>query len=132
MTSLGRTGTVLVGSMIDSSLTGIDERFLGSLALAAKAMASGDLSRPVPVVGRDELSELRTPVTLIQGTIEGMIDGVFPLDIDTLRELEIIESGELVLAIASEIVKAHGGSIAIGDSDLGGASFVVTLPRHGS
>jgi signal transduction histidine kinase len=169
---------VLVGSMIDSSLTGIDERFLESvtgslvwstaasaaialflgllfaaritrplaaLARAAKAVASGELSRPVPVVGRDELTdlsvsfnemtaelmrldaakkqviadsahELRTPVTLIQGTIEGMIDGIFPLDIrtlesvheetvrlsrliDTLRELEIIESGELVIAM---------------------------------
>jgi signal transduction histidine kinase len=38
----------------------------------------------------------------------------------------------LGLAIASEIVKAHGGSIAIGDSSLGGASFTVTLPRYGS
>ena len=38
----------------------------------------------------------------------------------------------LGLAIASEIVKAHGGSIAIGDADLGGASFTVTLPRFGS
>ena len=26
----------------------------------------------------DSAHELRTPVTLIQGTIEGMIDGVFP------------------------------------------------------
>ncbi len=330
MASFQRTGTVLVGSMIDSSLTGGDVRFLdsvmrslvwstaastaiallvgilfaaritrplGALSVAARRVASGDLSSPVPVVGRDELAELsasfnemttelkrldaakkqviadsahelRTPVTLIQGIVEGMIDGVFPLDekglesvheetlrlsrlIDTLRELEIIESGELELtiegvdldeaigkalvlfapaakaktielgqgsagpgravasgdyfrlgevvynlvsnaikytpeggrvllargegpagfvefrvedsgpgigpdereriferfyridrsrssgtggrglglAIASEIVKAHGGSIAIEDSDLGGASFVVRLPR---
>jgi signal transduction histidine kinase len=34
----------------------------------------------------------------------------------------------LGLAIAAEIVKAHGGSITIGDSDLGGASFVVAIP----
>jgi len=173
-----RVGTVLVGSMIDSSLTGIDERYLdsvtaslvrstaasaaialflgllfaaritkplGTLAIAAKRAASGDFSAPVPVIGRDELAdlstcfnemlaelkrldaarkqviadsahELRTPVTLIQGTVEGMIDGIFPLDvatlesvheetlrlarlIDTLRELEIIESGELELSI---------------------------------
>ncbi len=325
-----RTGTVLVGSMIDSSLSGVDEHFLqsvtfsivwstaaaaliallvgllfasritrplGVLAQAAKSVASGDISTPVPVVGRDEVAELsasfnemtaelmrldaakkqviadsahelRTPVTLIRGIVEGMIDGVFPRDdqtlrsvyeetkrlsrlIDTLRELEIIESGELELssegvdlreafrkatllfapasaaksidlslectaapppvasgdyvrlgevvynlianaikytpeggtvlvsehagtadfvkfsvedsgpgiepeerarvferfyridksrsadtggrglglAIASEIVKAHGGSISVGDSRLGGASFIVTLPR---
>ncbi len=178
MLQFEQKGTVLVGSMVDSSLTGIEERFLGSitrsllistlvsvalalilgvlfatrltrplgkLAKAAKEVASGNLSMPVPVSGNDEISdlsasfndmtaelkrldaakkqiiadsahELRTPVTLIQGTIEGMIDGIFPIDtatlksvheetlrlsrlIDTLRELEIIESGELVLAL---------------------------------
>ncbi len=172
-----RTGTVLVGSMIDSSLTGVDERFLqsvtasviwstaaaaliallvgllfasritrplGELARAATRIATGDLSAPVPVEGRDEVAdlsasfngmiaelkrldaakkrviadsahELRTPVALIRGIVEGMIDGVFPRDdttlrsvaeettrlsrlIDTLRELEIIESGELELS----------------------------------
>ena len=332
MVDFARVGTVLVGSMVDSSLTGMDELFIASvvrsilwatmgaslLALllglvfatrvtrplaslneAARRVAAGDLSTPVAIRGNDEIAELsasfnamteelrrledakkrmiadaahelRTPVTLIQGTVEAMIDGVFPLDvatlesmheetvrlsrlIDTLRELEIIESGELVLeleevdpldlankalslfssqaaakgislsvvepgpamprlvadrlrlgevvynlvsnaikysppgslvrigvsaaqdtkrdfvriavedsgpgipieergriferfyridrsraqdsggrglglAIASEIVKAHGGSIEVGDSDLGGAAFVVTLP----
>lgn len=34
----------------------------------------------------------------------------------------------LGLAIAREIVIAHGGSIAVGDSDLGGARFVVRFP----
>lgn len=328
-----RTGTVLVGSMIDSSLTGANERFLGSitlslvwatavsaaialvmgllfsaritkplgiLAAAARDVAIGELTVPVPIVGKDEIAELatsfnemktelkrlddarkqviadsahelRTPVTLIQGMIEGMMDGILTLDagtlesvheetlrlarlIDTLRELEIIESGELELsvegvdlveagrkavllftaaaaeksitlcqesatnlpsvargdylrisevicnlvanaikytpssgkvcfrnlpgqeglvrfsvddsgtgippeertrifdrfyrldksraaetggrglglAIASEIIKAHGGSITIGKANLGGASFIVTLPGHDS
>jgi len=176
MVEFERIGTALVGSMIDSSLSGANERYLesvtrallwsslaaaslalflglflavritrplGLLAAAARSVVSGDLSAPVPVRGRDELAalsvsfnemvaelnrldaakkqviadsahELRTPVTLIQGTIEGMIDGIFPCDtatlksvheetlrlsrlIDTLRELEIIESGELRL-----------------------------------
>lgn len=171
-------GTVLVGSMIDSSITGINERFLSSivtsliwgvlisagLALflglifsaqvtkpivsltgAVHHVAEGDLSIVVNAEGNDEIAdlaksfnrmieelkrlenarkqiiadsahELRTPVTLIQGTIEGMIDGVFPIDIptlksvheetvrlsrliDMLRELEIIESGKLVLSL---------------------------------
>jgi signal transduction histidine kinase len=163
--------------MIDSSLTGVAERYLksitialvfstvvsallaillgilfaaritrplASLARAAKAVTSGSAEPVVPVRGDDEIAdlaasfnemtaelrrldaakkrviadaahELRTPVTLIQGTVEGMLDGIFPTDeenlnsvheetirlsrlIDTLRELEVIESGELRLA----------------------------------
>jgi signal transduction histidine kinase len=171
-----RVGTVLVGSMVDSSLTGINERFLASVATsilwatlgsgliallmgllfanrvtgplatlnaAARNVATGDLSTSVAIQGNDEIAELsvsfntmteelrrleeakkriiadaahelRTPVTLIQGTVEAMIDGIYPLDIatlrsmheetirlsrliDSLRELETIESGELKL-----------------------------------
>jgi signal transduction histidine kinase len=173
-----RVGTVLVGSMVDSSLTGTNERFLesvsasilwatvgsGLIALlmgllfagrvtgplaalnaAARRVAAGDLSTMVEARGDDEVAELsasfnamtgelreleeakkriiadaahelRTPVTLIQGTVEAMIDGVYPLDvaslrsmheetirlsrlIDSLRELETIESGELRLEL---------------------------------
>ena len=32
------------------------------------------------------------------------------------------------LAVAAEIVRAHGGQIEVGDADGGGARFVVTLP----
>ncbi len=171
-----RAGTVLVGSMVDSSLTGYNERFLRSIAfsllwatlfssgialllalvltgriarpLAAlstvvERVASGDLGAQALVRGHDEISELsasvnrmtselkrlgearrqmiadsahelRTPVTLIRGTVEAMIDGIYPLDvqtlrgvheetlrlsrlIDMLRELEMIESGRLKL-----------------------------------
>ncbi|MCE1195235.1 ATP-binding protein [bacterium] len=175
-----RVGTALVGSMVDSSLSGMNERFLGSitqallwavsisaglalflglalaaqvtrpvamLTRAARKVAAGDLSAAVKTAARggsgdeiaelsesfnvmteelkrledakkqiiaDSAHELRTPVTLIQGTIEAMIDGVYPLDIptlesvheetvrlarliDTLRELEIIQSGKLSL-----------------------------------
>jgi signal transduction histidine kinase len=62
----------------------------------------------------DSAHELRTPVTLIRGTIEAMLDGVYPADeahlrsvheetirlselIDALRELELIDSGEIKL-----------------------------------
>jgi signal transduction histidine kinase len=176
MADFKRVGTVLVGSMVDSSLTGINERFLASVSAsilwatmgaglialclglifagrltgplaklnaAARRVAAGDLSASVAIRGDDEIAELsasfnamtdelkgleeakkriiadaahelRTPVTLIQGTVEAMIDGVYPLDIatlksmheetirlsrliDSLRELETIESGELEL-----------------------------------
>ncbi len=173
-----RVGTVLVGSMVDSSLSGVGEIFLasitrslflatlfsaglalllglllasrltsplGELSQAVRRVAAGDLGLAVPVAGNDELAdlsssfnemtgelrrleaakrqviadaahELRTPVTLIQGSLEAMLDGVFPLDrqglssvheetlrlarlIETLRELELIESGELELSL---------------------------------
>ena len=176
--SFARVGTVLVGSMVDSSLTDVGERFLASivrslswsmmasaviafllgtvfairvtrpiasLTAAVEKVASGDLSTAVTVAGGDEIAELatsfnvmteelkrledakrriiadsahelRTPVTLIQGAVEAMIDGVYPLDvstlesvheetvrlsrlIDTLRELELIESGRLALSL---------------------------------
>ena len=184
MVNFEQKGTVLVGSMVDSSLSGINERFLGSittalvwailvsagialllglilstqvtrpivsLTRAVREVAAGDLSAVVKtagkIAGNDEIAELavsfnamteelkrledakkqiiadsahelRTPVTLIQGTIEAMIDGVYPLDIptlesvheetvrlshliDMLRELEIIESGKLALRLES-------------------------------
>ena len=64
----------------------------------------------------DAAHELRTPAALIQGAVEAMLDGVFPRDdetlrsvheealrlarlIESLRELESAESGELELRI---------------------------------
>ena len=172
----GRVGTVLVGSMIDSALTGVSERYLAeitaslafstgisaflavllgvlfasritdplaNLARAARSVTERSVRSPLAETGDDEIAalsrsfnemtaevsrldearkqviadsahELRTPVTLIRGMVEGMIDGVYPLDlstlnsvheetlrlsllIDTLRELEVIDSGELKL-----------------------------------
>jgi Signal transduction histidine kinase len=178
MSDFKRIGTVLVGSMVDSTFTGASEQLLGQLVRsltiailvstaiatlfglalsiqitrplavlddAAKKIAGGDFSVIVPVSGKDEVAslsssfnimsgelrrldeakrriiadsahELRTPVTLIRGSLEGMIDGIFPLDLDTirsvydetmrlsrlidmLRELELIDSGELKLSL---------------------------------
>jgi signal transduction histidine kinase len=175
-TATGCQGTVLLGSLIDSSLADHDRAYLEAVKrslvfpfLFSVLVAIGlglllsrritkpveDLSRgakeiieshrfdPVPVRGNDELTELavifnemvtelndldkakkqiiadaahelRTPVTLIQGTVEGMLDGILPLDstnlqsvleevlrlsllIDMLRELKIIDAGELNL-----------------------------------
>lgn len=179
MAEFKRVGTVLVGSMIDSTFVGGNVAFMDSLGAslaiatiiasglafilgvalarrmsgrlavlseAAVRIASGDLASPVAVRGRDEIGELadsfnrmaaelrrleearrriiadsahelRTPVTLIRGAVEAMIDGIFPADrenleslheetlrlsrlIDMLRELETIDSGELVLDLA--------------------------------
>jgi signal transduction histidine kinase len=186
-----RVGTVLVGSMIDSTFTGASGRFLSgllrSVALAILAstalslvlalalsiritrplaaldravrrVATGDLSPLVPVSGTGEIAslsasfnamtaelgrleeakrriiadsahELRTPVTLIRGSLEAMLDGVYPLDeagirgvheetlrlsrlIDTLRELETIDSGRLKLEMAEADLGAMAAKAA--------------------
>jgi len=132
---------LLLGFVLARRMTGR----LAALARAAGRIASGDLSTTVPAAGRDEIGELaesfnrmaeelrrleegrrriiadsahelRTPVTLIRGAVEAMIDGIFPADrenleslheetlrlsrlVDMLRELEALDSGELVLDI---------------------------------
>jgi signal transduction histidine kinase len=113
------------------------------LAQAAESISRGEISRKIVATGRDEVArlafsfngmaeslrmledarkriiadsahELRTPVTLIRGTVEAMLDGVYPFDrqtleslheetvrlsklIEMLRELELIDSGKLAL-----------------------------------
>jgi two-component system OmpR family sensor kinase/two-component system sensor histidine kinase BaeS len=220
-----RVGTVLVGSMVDSSLSGVNESFLSSVSAsilwatigssliallmgllfasrvtgplaalnkAARRVAAGDLSTAVAARGDDEIAELsvsfnamtgelkrleeakrriiadaahelRTPVTLIQGTVEAMIDGVYPLDvatlrsvheetirlsrlIDALRELETIESGELELDMEEvdplEIARraaslfaaqasAKGIELAVEGGDSGGPALVADKLRLG-
>lgn len=117
---------------------------LAALEAAVRRVASGDLTALVPVSGKGELAslsasfnamtaelgrledakrriiadsahELRTPVTLIRGSLEAMLDGIYPIDeagiraaheetirlsrlIDALRELELIDSGGLSLS----------------------------------
>lgn len=202
MVDFERRGTVLVGSMVDSSLSGVEEDFLGSVGtaqLAASAaaggfalvlglllaatvarplaslnaavrkVASGELGAKVEIGGGDEIAELsvsfnamshelarldearrrviadaahelRTPVALIRGTIEAMLDGIYPLDrstlasvheetlrlariIDTLRELESLDSGTMELGIEEvdtrEILRQASALCAPAASDKG-------------
>jgi signal transduction histidine kinase len=116
---------------------------VGTLAGAAASIAAGDFGIRVPPRGADEIAalgesfntmaaalkrleearrqiiadaahELRTPITLIRGAVEAMLDGVYPLDreglegiqeetiqltrlVEDLQELALIESGSLVL-----------------------------------
>jgi two-component system sensor histidine kinase BaeS len=134
---------------------------LGRLTTASRAIAEGDLSARAPVQGRDEVAqladafnhmaeslshaeearqsqtadvahELRTPLTVLQGTLEAMVDGVFPTDqenllvalgqvqtlirlVEDLRVLALADAGQLHLHTAAldlepfvrEIVEAH-------------------------
>lgn len=118
---------------------------LRRLALAAQAIAGGDLSQRVPVQGAvetqvvsrsfnqmaenleqaeqlrrnlvaDVAHELRTPLTVIQGNLQALLDGVFPLEraeiaaiydetlllsrlVNDLGELARAEAGQLHLQV---------------------------------
>ena len=81
----------------------------------------------------DSAHELGTPVSLIQGTVEAMLDGVFPPDrstleglheetlrlsrlVEDLNELSLLESGTLALAIEesdlAEIARSEAARFA--------------------
>jgi signal transduction histidine kinase len=137
-------------------------RPVAELTRAAERAGAGDLDVRVAVHGRDEIArlagsfnrmtealqdqeagrrrmiadsahELRTPVSLIQGTVEAMLDGVYPPDrstleglheetlrlsrlVEDLNELSLLESGTLALAIEDadlvEIARSEAGRFA--------------------
>jgi len=147
----------IVGGFLFLSITTPLQR----LTIASRSIAEGDLSVRAPVRGQDELAqlaasfnqmaeslaqaeearqhqtadiahELRTPLTVLQGTLEAMLDGVYPADqenlraaltqtrtlsrlVDDLRLLALADAGQLHLqkslldlrAILQEIAEAH-------------------------
>lgn len=130
---------VIVGVVLARSLAAP----LGQVSVAAGAIAAGDLSQRVPVQGSvetqalarsfnqmaenleqaeqlrrnllaDVAHELRTPLTVIQGNLQALLDGVYPLEraeiatiydetrllsrlVADLRELAQAEAGQLKL-----------------------------------
>jgi signal transduction histidine kinase len=128
-----------MGILISRSLTAPLQR----LAAAARAVASGDLGQQVRVEGSAEMvdvaqafnemtvalgeserqrqnmvadvaHELRTPLSVVQGNLRAILDGVYPLDkaeisriydesrllnrlVDDLRELALADAGQLRL-----------------------------------
>ncbi len=134
---------VMVGLAFSRTLT----RPLDRLALAARAIAAKDLTQRVELGGTIEVAnvahafndmaaslqrseevrrnlvadvahELRTPLSVMQGSLTAQLDGVFPLDlaetaklydetrllsrlVDDLRELAQVEAGQLQLNIGS-------------------------------
>ncbi len=132
---------------------------LGAMTIAAQAMAQGDLRQQVPVRSQDEVGqlatafnqmagalaqaetlrrnlvadvahELRTPLAVLQGHVEGLQDGVLSptpptLDrlheetllltrlVDDLRELSLAEAGELKLErLPSDLAELLRRSVA--------------------
>ena len=130
---------LVVGSLLFRHITAP----LGALSAAAEAIAAGDLQRTVEVRSDDEIGrlarsfnamarslaraetlrrnmvadiahELRTPLAIIQGNLEALLDGVYDLTLDNvasiheetmllsrlvadLRDLALAEAGQLKL-----------------------------------
>ncbi len=148
---------LLVGGLLFRSITAPLRR----LTAASAAIAGGDLGARAPVGGRDEVArlavsfnqmaeslaraeaarrnqtadiahELRTPLTVVQGTLEAIVDGVYPANrenllaalaqvrtlsrlVDDLRLLALADAGQLRLqkapldlgAFLRQTVEAH-------------------------
>jgi len=147
---------------------------VADLTRAAERAAAGDLGARVTVPGRDEIArlaatfnrmtvalrdqqegrrrmiadsahELATPVSLIRGTVEAMLDGVYPADratleglheetvrlarlVEDLNELSLLESGALELALEEadlvEIARAEAARFAARAAERGVAIAV--------
>jgi two-component system OmpR family sensor kinase/two-component system sensor histidine kinase BaeS len=116
---------------------------MGTLRLAAHAITRGDLAQRVSISSQDEIGEvaaafnqmaaalernerlrrdmmadvaheLRTPLTVIQGQVEALLDGVFPLTPDQLMPIhdETLLLARLV-ADLRELALAEAGQLAV-------------------
>jgi two-component system, OmpR family, sensor histidine kinase BaeS len=107
---------VVVGLVLAGRAFWRNTRTVGTLMDAADRVSEGDYSTRVPDLGARQLGrlttsinamtehlesnerrrrelladvthELRTPLQVIRGTVEGMLDGLYPLELDRLRPL---------------------------------------------
>ena len=162
---------VLFGLTLSRSLTAPLQR----LATAARAVAAGDFSRRVQVSGSAELMEvsqafnemaaglekaekqrqnmiadiaheLRTPLSVLQGNLQAILDDVYPLDkaeisqlydetrllsrlVDDLRELALADAGQLRLNLQPVHV-AHVLQTTVEGLSLAAEAHNVTLSVH--
>ncbi len=172
---IGATLAVAVGLAIGALLSRNLTAPLGRLAAAARAVAAGRLDQRVQVEGSAEIvevgqafndmtaalqaserqrqnmvadvaHELRTPLSVIQGNLRAILDGVYSLDegeisrvydetrllsrlVDDLRELALADAGQLRLQLRSVDV---GGVIRNAIDSLSPAAETqgVTLSAH--
>ena len=152
---------------------------LGRLAMAARRISHGELDQRVPVQGADEIAdvagafndmaahlqesetlrrnlvadvahELRTPLSVIQGNLQAILDDVYPMDkteiaaiydetlilnrlINDLRELAQAEAGQLSLNVQSTdlVPLIENGADAFAElSREKGVALKVEMPEH--
>lgn len=123
--------------------SGVLTRSLKRLAAAAAAVSRGDLAARVPAAGGDEIAalsadfnrmaevletqeslrkrsitnlahELRTPLSVMRGELEGMMDGVIPIDHAQLASLHE-ETGRLqrMLEGIEDLAQAQASSLSL-------------------
>jgi len=127
---------------------------LSRLARAARALSQGDLSQRVPVSGSEEISEvmaafnemaqelersealrqqmiadiaheLRTPLTVIQGNLQAMIDGVYPLTKEEIAQVydETLTLARLVNDLRA-LTQAEAGQLSLNLDVMDAASLI--------
>jgi len=127
---------------------------LSRLARAARALSQGDLSQRVPVSGSEEISEvmaafnemaqelersealrqqmiadiaheLRTPLTVIQGNLQAMIDGVYPLTREEIAQVydETLTLARLVNDLRA-LTQAEAGQLSLNLDVMDAASLI--------
>ncbi len=156
---LAGTVSILLGLGLSRGLTAP----LARLTAAARRIAGGDLSQRVPETGSTEMAalgqafnlmaanlekaeelrrnlvadvahELRTPLSVLQGNLRAILDGVYPLEqaeiaalydetrllsrlVDDLRELAQAEAGQLRLNLqptdAAKVIQATASTFAL-------------------
>jgi len=151
---LSALGAAAVALLLSLLLTRYLARPLRELALAARRVAAGDLGQRVPIRSRDEVGalaaafnemaaslergeaarrnlvadvahELKTPLTVVEGTVDAMLDGIYPADQERLQSIreEIALLNKLV-ADLRELSLADAGGLRLERETLEPAGLV--------
>ncbi len=127
---------------------------LSRLARAARALSQGDLSQRAPVSGSEEIAEviiafnemagelersetlrqqmiadiaheLRTPLTVIQGNLQALIDGVYPLTKEEIAQVydETLTLARLVNDLRA-LTQAEAGQLSLHPNEVDVAALV--------
>ena len=147
---------ILLGIILSRRLTLPLQR----LMLATRAIASGVYSNRVPLSGRDEMAqlaesfnimanaletqeklrkkllanaahELRTPLMVIRGELEGMMDGVLPMERENLQSLHE-EAGRLaaILEGLDDLTRAEASVLSLQRQSFQLAPFLASIEER--
>lgn len=147
---------ILLGIIFSRRLTLPLER----LMLATRAIASGNYANRLPITGKDEMAqlaesfnlmanaletqellrkklmgnaahELRTPLMVIRGELEGMMDGLLPMERESLQSLHE-EAGRLaaILEGMDDLTRAEASVLSLHRQTIQLAPFLTNLKER--